>query len=76
MGESIKTARLIYISLGSHGKSPRFRCGVTERGAGNFEAFAGNYRANYGKNVGKPTPVGRYPTNRYGLYDMAGNVWE
>ena len=33
-------------------------------------------RANYGKNVGKPTPVGSYPANGYELHDMAGNVWE
>ena len=33
-------------------------------------------KANYGKNVGDTTPVGRYPANGYGLYDMAGNVWE
>ena len=33
-------------------------------------------RANYGRNVGDTTPVRRYPPNGYGLYDMAGNVWE
>ena len=32
--------------------------------------------ANYGKNVGDTTGVGRYAANGYGLYDMAGNVWE
>ena len=32
--------------------------------------------ANYGLNVGDTTPVGQYAANGYGLYDMAGNVWE
>ena len=32
--------------------------------------------ANYGKHVGDTTPVGQYAANGYGLYDMAGNVWE
>ncbi len=33
-------------------------------------------RANYGKQRGITTPVGDYPPNDYGVYDIAGNVWE
>ena len=36
----------------------------------------GSTRANFGRNVGKTTPIGSYVANGYGLYDMAGNVWE
>ena len=32
--------------------------------------------ANYGGNVGDTRVVGSYAANDYGLYDMAGNVWE
>ena len=33
-------------------------------------------RANYGNNVKDARAVGSYAANGYGLYDMAGNVWE
>jgi len=35
-----------------------------------------NTMANYNNNVGDSTPVGKYPANGYGLYDMGGNVYE
>ena len=32
--------------------------------------------ANYGRHIKDTVRVGQYPANGYGLYDMAGNVWE
>ena len=38
--------------------------------------YINSTQANYNKDVGDTTSVGRYPSNGYDLYDMAGNVLE
>jgi formylglycine-generating enzyme required for sulfatase activity len=50
------------------------RAGTTTRYAFGDEIVA--KEANFGSTIGKTTAVGAYPPNRWGLFDMHGNVLE
>lgn len=38
--------------------------------------FMNSNMANCNEDVYKTTPVGKYPENNFGIYDMVGNIWE
>ncbi len=38
--------------------------------------FMNSSMANCGENADKTTPIGKYPANNFGIFDMVGNIWE
>ena len=53
-----------------------YACRGGTRTAFHFGDVLNGTEANYYGNIGKPTPVGNYKPNAFGLFDMHGNVWE
>ena len=51
-------------------------CGLAGKRSVSMGGEIDSTEANYGRNVRKMTVAGGYLANGYGLYDMAGNVWE
>jgi formylglycine-generating enzyme required for sulfatase activity len=53
-----------------------YACRAGTTSATVFGAKLSAAQANFGKNVGRSVPAGRYPANAWNIHDMHGNVWE
>lgn len=53
-----------------------YSCRGGTRSAYTFGSTLTHDMANFDEKINRTTPVGSYPCNAFGLYDMHGNVWE
>jgi len=51
-------------------------CGGNQYEYGTNDGTLSKTNANYGKYTAHPVDVGSYPANPFGMYDLAGNLWE
>ena len=59
------------------GTTTPYYCGQTiSQQQANIRVTAADFRLASSKGLGRTTPVGQYPPNQFGLYDMLGNLYQ